>query len=86
MPVDLLKAVGALASVWGFICGHFSKSLIFSLQVCHLPGLLPHIWYLTSDLALVILFLILKTLSPLAINFYLLMCGFLFFAMGSFVI
>lgn len=30
--------------------GHFLKSLTFSLPVCHLPGLLPHICYLTSDL------------------------------------
>lgn len=76
----MLKAGCALASLLGFLYGHFQ------FQVCHLPGLFQHICYLTSELPLVILFLSLKTMSPLAINSDILMCGFFsFFALGLFV-
>lgn len=46
-----------------------SQSIRFSLQVLHLPRSPPNL-DLTSDLPLVILFLILKTLSPVVINSY----------------
>lgn len=57
---------------------HFHFKYATCLVSSHISGIYP-------PLLVAILFLILKTPSPLAIHFYLLLCGFSVFAMGLFV-